>query len=63
MTLLSRVVQALLSRQPKRPFVFSETLLKSDDRRSVGHTSIDLNLYLGQLHRCGNEQAARGYDQ
>ena len=58
------VVQALLSRQPEAAIRVLETLLQRDEAEgSVGRTSIDLNLYLGQLHRlAGNVQAARVND-
>ena len=58
------VIQALLRRQPEDAIRRLEDLLKRDEADgSVGRTSIDLNLYLGQLRRlAGDAKGAKVND-
>ena len=50
------VTQAILRRQPQNAIHLLETLLKRDEAEgSVGRTSIDLNVYLGQLRRLAGD--------
>jgi tetratricopeptide (TPR) repeat protein len=52
------VVQAMLSRRPETAIGLLEALLKQDEvEGSIGRTSIELNLYLGQLRRLGGDTA------
>jgi TolB-like protein/class 3 adenylate cyclase len=59
------VLQALMRREPKDAIALLETLQKRDDAEgSPGRTSIDLNLYLGNLRRlAGDLRGARRNDQ
>ena len=58
-------IQASLRRQPESAIPVLNTCLRRDEAEgSVGRTSIDLNLYLGQLRRlAGDPQGARLNDQ
>jgi TolB-like protein/class 3 adenylate cyclase len=50
------VIQALLRRAPDGAIVLVENLLKRDQAEgSIGRTSIDLNLYLGNLRRLAGD--------
>jgi len=52
------VVQAMLRRRPETAIGLLEALLKQDEAEgSVGRTSIELNLYLGQLRRLAGDAA------
>lgn len=59
------VVQAILRRQPQTAIPLLEALLKRDEADgSVGRTSIDLNLYLGQLRTlAGDTKGAKLNDR
>ncbi len=59
------VLQALVRRQPKDAIALLETLQNRDEAEgSPGRTSIDLNLYLGNLRRlAGDTAGARRNDQ
>ncbi len=59
------VVQAMLRRSPNDAIALLEDLLKRDEAEgSVGRTSIDLNLYLGQLRRlAGDAKGAKVNDR
>jgi TolB-like protein/class 3 adenylate cyclase/Tfp pilus assembly protein PilF len=52
------VAQAMLSRRPETAIGLLEALLKQDEAEgSVGRTSIELNLFLGQLRRLAGDTA------
>jgi TolB-like protein/predicted Zn-dependent protease len=59
------VVQAMLRRRPNDAIRLLEDFLKRDEAQgSVGRTSIDLNLYLGQLRRlAGDAKGAKLNDR
>ncbi len=59
------VVQAMLSRRPETAIGLLEALLKQDEAEgSIGRTSIELNLYLGQLRRlAGDASGAKSNDR
>ncbi|NOT39971.1 MAG: tetratricopeptide repeat protein [Alphaproteobacteria bacterium] len=59
------VVQAMLRRQPENAIGLLQTLLKQDQAQgSDGRTSIDLNLYLGNLRRlAGDASGANRHDR